>query len=96
MGYRLDCGRFGQHAATGQHEFDTPFSTLGIEHRLTPPRSLQTNRMVERFNSRIEEVLRSHRFRSGEKLGTMLIRYVWIYKKDLCITTDFPIDQKFV
>ena len=49
--------------------------------------------MVERFNSRIEEVLRSHRFRAGEKLGTMLIRYVWIYLKDLCITTDFPIDQ---
>ena len=41
-------------AATGQHKFDTLCSALGIEHRLTPPRSPQTNGMVERFNGRIE------------------------------------------
>ena len=43
--------------ATGQHEFDTLCSTLGLEHRLTPTRSPQTNGMAERFNSRIGEIL---------------------------------------
>lgn len=35
--------------------------------------------MVERFNGRIEEVLQSHHFRSGEELETTLHRYVWLY-----------------
>ena len=79
--YRL----FGlrKRAATGQHEFDTLCSTLGIEHRLTPPRSPQTNGIVERFNGRIEEVLQSHHFRSGEELGTTLHCYVWLYNHQL-------------
>jgi hypothetical protein len=34
--------------------------------------------MVERFNGRIEEVLQSHNFRSGEKLETTLHCYVLI------------------
>ena len=72
-----------KRAATGQHEFDTLCSTLGIEHRLTPPRSPQTNGMVERFNGRIEEVLQSHHFRSGEELETTLHRYVWLYNHQL-------------
>lgn len=32
--------------------------------------------MVERFNGRIEEVLQSHQFRSGEALEATLLRYV--------------------
>ena len=68
-----------KRAATGQHEFDTLYSTLGVEHRLTPPRSPQTNEMVERFNGRIEDVLQSHHFQSGDELGTTLHRYVWLY-----------------
>jgi len=72
-----------KRAATGQHEFDTLCSALGIEHRLTPPRSPQTNGMVERFNGRIEEVLQSHHFRSGEELETTLQRYVWLYNHQL-------------
>jgi len=51
-----------KRVATRQHEFDTLCSTLGIEHRLTPPRSPQTNGMVERFNGCIEQVLQSHHF----------------------------------
>ena len=39
--------------------------------------------MVERFNSRIEEVLQSHHFRSGEELETTLHRYVWLYNQQL-------------
>ena len=37
-------------AASGSHEFDQLCAELGIEHRLTPPKSPQTNGMVERFN----------------------------------------------
>jgi transposase InsO family protein len=73
-----------KRAATGAHEFDTLCTALDIEqHRLTPPKSPQTNGMVERFNGRIEEVLQSHRFRSGEELETTLHRYVWLYNQQL-------------
>ena len=63
-----------KRAATGKHDFDTLCAALDIEHRLTPPRSPQTNGMVEWFNGRIEDVLQSHHFRSGEELD----RYVWL------------------
>ena len=39
--------------------------------------------MVERFNGRVEEVLQSHHFRSGEELETTLHRYVWLYNQKL-------------
>jgi transposase InsO family protein len=38
-----------KRVATGKHEFDLFCAELGIEHRLTPPRSPQTNGMVEWF-----------------------------------------------
>jgi transposase InsO family protein len=69
--------------ATGKHEFDRLCTELNIEHRLTPPRSPQTNGMVERFNGRIEDVLQSHHFRSGEELDATLHRYVWLYNQQL-------------
>jgi len=72
-----------KRAATGEHEFDKLCAALNIDHRLTPPKSPQTNGMVERFNGRIEEVLQSHRFRSGEELETTLHRYVWLYNQQL-------------
>ena len=72
-----------KHAQSGKHEFDKLCAELDIEHRLTPPRSPQTNGMVERFNGRIEDVLRSHHFRSGEELETTLYRYVWLYNQQL-------------
>jgi transposase InsO family protein len=72
-----------KRAATGEHEFDTLCADLGIEHRLTPPKSPRTNGMVERFNGRIEEVLQSHHFRSGEELESTLHRYVWLYNQQL-------------
>ena len=37
--------------------------------------------MVERFNGRIEKVLQSHHFRSGEKLEATLHLYVWLYNQ---------------
>ena len=39
--------------------------------------------MVERFNGRIEDVLQSHHFRSGEEPETTLHRYVWLYNQQL-------------
>ena len=72
-----------KRAATGEHEFDTLCASLNIEHRLTPPKSPQTNGMVERFNGRVEDVLQSHHFRSGEELEMTMHRYVWLYNQQL-------------
>ena len=72
-----------KRAASGQHAFDLLCRDLGVEHRLAPPQHPQTNGMVERFNRRIEEVLRSHHFRSGEELETTLHRYVALYNQQL-------------
>ena len=72
-----------KRAATGQHEFDLLCAELGIEHRLAPPMHPQTNGMVERFNGRIEDVLQSHRFHSGEDLEQTILRYVHLYNTQL-------------
>lgn len=72
-----------RRAATGNHEFDRLCADLCIEHRLTPPMRPQTNGMVERFNGRIEDVLQSHRFRSGEDLAQTILRYVRLYNCQL-------------
>jgi len=77
--------QFGSKAkdASGQHAFDALCEALGIEHRLTRPRRPQTNGMVERFNGRLEQVLRSHHFNSAQDLATTLHRYVWLYNEHL-------------
>ena len=90
MGYRLNCYHFGQRAATKHHEFDRLCSTVGIEHRLIQPRLPQTNRIAERFNRHIAEVLQSHCFQSGDELVTTLIRYDLIYNKRPLHNYGFP------
>ncbi len=65
--------------ATGNHEFDRLCAEPGIEHRLAPPMRPEANGRVERFNGRIEDVLQSHRFRSGEDLERTPLRYVRLY-----------------
>ena len=72
-----------KRAATGNHDFDRLCAKLGIEHRLAPPMHPQTNGMVERFNGRIEDILQSHRFRSGEDLEQTILRYVRLYNGQL-------------
>lgn len=72
-----------KRAATGKHDFDRLCAELRIEHRLAPPMHPQTNGMVERFNGRIEDVLQSHRFRSGEPLEQTILRYVRLYNGQL-------------
>lgn len=64
---------------SGTHAFDLTCQTLGIEHRLIPPRHPQTNGMVERFNGRISDVLATTRFVSGEELETTINRYAVLY-----------------
>ena len=68
---------------TGRHVFDTTCQALGIEHRLTRPRTPRTNGMVERFNGRVADVLKTHRFHSGEDLQHTLLRYAWLYNQQL-------------
>ncbi|CAB4244605.1 transposase [Methylacidimicrobium sp. AP8] len=74
---------FGQAAkdATGAHEFDALCQALGIEHRLTKPKSPRTNGMVERFNGRLAQILRTHHFQSSLDLKTTLHRYAWLYNE---------------
>ncbi len=55
----------------------------GLEHRLTKPRTPRTNGMVERFNGRIADVLRPHRFNSREDMEQTLLRYVALYNHQL-------------
>lgn len=69
--------------ATGNHEFDQLCQALDIEHRLTKPRTPRTNGMVERFNGRIADVLKTHRFTSGQDLEQTLMRYVALYNHQL-------------
>ncbi len=39
--------------------------------------------MVERFNGRIQDLLNTHRFRSGQDLEQTLLRYVALYNHQL-------------
>ncbi|MBK5936138.1 hypothetical protein CCR81_04850 [Halorhodospira halophila] len=64
---------------SGSHDFDELCRELAIEHRLTPPRRPQTNGLVERFNGRISEILRTTHFDSGADLDTMLWHYQRLY-----------------
>ena len=76
---------FGKHGRqpSGEHEFDLLCQALGIEHRLTRPRTPRTNGMVERFNGRLSQVIRSHHFNSAEDLEKTLHRFVWLYNKQV-------------
>ena len=64
---------------SGQDAFDQLCTRHGIEHRLTPTRRPQTNSMVERFNGRISEILRTTHFDSGADLDSMLWHYRRLY-----------------
>ena len=72
-----------EREASGNHGFDQLCRELGIEHRLARPRTPRTNGMVERFNGRIADVLRTHRFNSRDDLEQTLLRYVALYNHQL-------------
>ena len=68
-----------ERGPSGNHEFDQLCKALGIEHRLTKPRSPQTNGMVERFNGRVSDVLNTHRFVSGQDMQQTMVRYTALH-----------------
>jgi transposase InsO family protein len=72
-----------ERQATGNHEFDQVCQELGVEQRLTKPRTPQTNGMVERFNGRISDVLKTNHFNSAEDLEQTLLRYAALYNHQL-------------
>jgi len=71
----------GKRKPTGNHLFDPLCNTHSIEHRLTKPRTPQTNGMIERFNGRLADVLKTTRFRCAEELSETLVRYMKIYNQ---------------
>ena len=72
-----------ERVPSGEREFDRLCQALSIEHRLTRPRTPQTNGIVERFNRRISEVLDIHRFSDALDLEQTLLRYVALYSHQL-------------
>ena len=69
----------GEREPTGNHDVDKACQAAGIEHRLIKPAHPQTNGMVERFNGRISDILKTTHFDSSEELSITLHRYMKIY-----------------
>lgn len=69
----------GEREPTGRHRFDQACTGHGIDHRLIKPRHPQTNGMIERFNGRIAEVLKTTNFSSAHHLETTLFQYFHLY-----------------
>jgi len=68
---------------SGNHIFDQLCKASGIDHRLIKPRRPQTNGMVERFNGRISEILKTNRFNSSMDLKKALYTYRWAYNHQI-------------
>lgn len=71
----------GERAPTGRHAFDQTCAAHTITHRLIKPKHPQTNGMIERFNGRIAEVLKTTTFASTRHLETTLQRYLHLYNQ---------------
>ncbi len=69
----------GERQPTGQHPFDRVCQQQNIDHRLIKPGRPQTNGMVERFNGRIADILKTTHFHSNEHLDDTLGRYAKLY-----------------
>ncbi len=69
----------GKREPTGKHLFDKVCNKNDIEHRLTKPRTPQTNGMVERFNGRIAKILHETRFYSIDGLKQAMRKYEKLY-----------------
>ena len=73
----------GERKPTGAHVFDQACESQAIEHRLTKPRHPQTNGMVERFNGRIADILKTTRFDSSADLKQTLENYLEVYNQHI-------------
>lgn len=75
--------------ATGRHPFDLVCTTNNIDHRLIKPHHPQTNGMVERFNRRLADALRSksnvatnagrNKFLTNDERNTFIENIVYNY-----------------
>lgn len=72
-----------ERAPIGDHEFDQLCQEFGIEHRLTRPKTPKTSGMVERFNGRIADVLKTHRLIDSENLQQTLFLYIALHNRQL-------------
>ena len=68
---------------TGKHLFDQECARHGITHRLTKPRHPQTNGMIEHFNGRISEIVKTTKFFSSTDLKQTLYRYRQTYNHNI-------------
>jgi transposase InsO family protein len=73
----------GERKPTGRHRFDRVCAVHDIEHRLIRPYTPRTNGMVERFNGRVSELIKTTRFHSGAELKQTLIHYARIYNHQI-------------
>ena len=73
----------GEREPTGRHAFDQTCAAHGIDHRLIKPQHPQTNGMIERFNGRVAEVLKTTTFASAHHLETTLQRYLHLYNQHI-------------
>ena len=69
----------GEREPTGNHDFDKACAELSIEHRLIPPKHPQTNGMVERFNGRISQVVKTTHFANIDEMTATLNQYLKTY-----------------
>ena len=73
----------GERKPTGRHVFDKMCAELSIDHRLIPPKHPQTNGMVERFNGRISQIVKSTHFACAQEMEATLKRYLTVYNHHL-------------
>lgn len=73
----------GERKPTGTHPFDHTCQAHAIEHRLIKPKHPQTNGMVERFNGRIADILKTTRFDSSLDLKQTLENYRGVYNRHI-------------
>ncbi|MGF1531836.1 MAG: DDE-type integrase/transposase/recombinase [Puniceicoccaceae bacterium] len=69
----------GERNPTGKHPLDQLCAKEGIDHRLIRLFMPKTNEMVERFNGRISQILKTNRFTSSHELSDALGRYRNVY-----------------
>ena len=69
----------GEGTPTGNHPFDRACKDHGIEHRLIKPYTPRTKGMVERFNGRIADIIKTSRFASSTELEKGLLTYADTY-----------------
>lgn len=73
----------GEREPTGNHAFDKVCAALHIDHRLIKPKHPQTNGMVERFNGRISQLVKTTYFANADEMKDTLLKYRTIYNHHL-------------